>query len=229
MPILVGALLDGPDPATTSATSASSGTRGPARGESYVKRHPVPFAEYIPLRSLARLVSDEVDLVPRDFVRRRPARRPRPVGPATVGDVICFEVAYDGIVRDIVDGGAELIVVQTNNATFGRSDETWQQLAMVRLRAVEHGRPALMAATSGVSAVVDPDGHRPAPARTSFTADVLVRAVSGREGDTLADRVGAGPELGRGRDRAGRAGAGGRRRAGRRERDRTGLVTKESG
>ncbi len=72
-----------------------------------------------------------------------------------------------------------MIVVQTNNATFGRSNETWQQLAMGRLRAIEHGRPVLVAATSGVSAVIDPDGHLQARSDV-FTADVLVRVVSGR-------------------------------------------------
>ncbi len=60
-----------------------------------------------------------------------------------LGDVICFEVAYDGLVRDVVDHGAQLIVVQTNNASFGRSGETYQQLAMGRIRAVEHGRASL--------------------------------------------------------------------------------------
>ena len=79
------------------------------------------------------------------------------LGPVTVGDVICFEVAYDDIVRDTVTGGAQLLVVQTNNATFDEA-EARQQLAMVRLRAVEHGRPALMASTVGVSAFVDPSG-----------------------------------------------------------------------
>ena len=56
-----------------------------------------------------------------------------------LGDVICFEVAYDEVVRDTVTGGAQLLVVQTNNATFNEA-EARQQMAMVRLRAVEHGR-----------------------------------------------------------------------------------------
>jgi apolipoprotein N-acyltransferase len=51
----------------------------------------------------------------------------------------------------------------------------------------------LVAATSGVSAVIDPDGHLQARSDV-FSADVLVRAVSGRDGSTLAGRVGAGPE-----------------------------------
>ncbi|HST65521.1 MAG TPA: apolipoprotein N-acyltransferase [Mycobacteriales bacterium] len=192
VPILVGTLGDGPTADTIRNIAYVWDPRtGP--GESYVKRHPVPFAEYIPLRRIARLVSKDVDLVQRDFVKGDHPGVLR-VGPATVGDVICFEVAYDGLIRDVA-GRSEMIVVQTNNATFGRSNETWQQLAMGRLRAIEHGRPVLVAATSGVSAVIDPSGHLQARSDV-FTPDVLVRSVEGRQGSTLAGRVGAGPEWG---------------------------------
>ena len=225
VPILVGTLADGPDPATTIRNIAYVWDPRTGPGESYVKRHPVPFAEYIPFRSIARVVSKDVDLVQRDFVAGdRPGNLT--VGPARIGDVICFEVAYDGLIDDVAPD-SEMLVVQTNNATFGRSNETWQQLAMGRLRAIEHGRPVLVAATSGVSAVIDPDGHLQARSDV-FTADVLVRVVSGRTGDTLAGRVGAGPEwvvvaIGL----AGLVLAAVARR--RRERDRTVLVTKENG
>jgi len=225
VPILVGTLADGPDPATTIRNIAYVWDPRTGPGQTYVKRHPVPFAEYIPFRSIARLVSKDVDLVERDFV---PGDRPGnlTVGPARIGDVICFEVAYDNLIDDVAHD-SEMLVVQTNNATFGRSNETWQQLAMGRLRAIEHGRPVLVAATSGVSAVIDPAGHLQARSDV-FTSDVLVRVVSGRAGDTLAGRMGAGPEwavvaIGL----AGLVLAAVARR--RRERDRTVLVTKENG
>jgi apolipoprotein N-acyltransferase len=189
VPVLVGTLADGPTEQTVRNVGVVwDPVSGP--GERNVKRHPVPFGEYIPFRPVARLVSEEVDRVGRDFVGGgRPGRLT--VGPVSIGDVICFEVAYDGLVRDVA--GSDLLVVQTNNATFGRSHETWQQLAMGRLRAIEHGRPVLVAATSGVSAVIGPDGHV-SDRSDVFTPDVLVRAVDVREGTTLATRVGAGPE-----------------------------------
>ena len=81
------------------------------------------------------------------------------LGGARVGDLICFEVVYDGLVRDVVDGGAGMLVVQTNNATFGYTHESEQQLAMSRLRAVETGRTVAVAATSGISAIVAPRRH----------------------------------------------------------------------
>jgi apolipoprotein N-acyltransferase len=116
------------------------------------------------------------------------------VGPARVGDVICFEVAYDGLVRSTVVGGAQLLTVQTNNATFGRTPETEQQLAMSRLRAVEHGRWVLVAATSGVSATIAPDGTVVQRAEI-FTAAQIVQRVRLSDSLTPADRVGALPEV----------------------------------
>jgi apolipoprotein N-acyltransferase len=114
-------------------------------------------------------------------------------GGVRLGDLICFEVVYDGLVNDVVDGGAGMIVVQTNNATFGYTDESAQQLAMSRLRAVEFGRTVAVAATSGISAIVAPDGS---VARSSslFSPDVFVERIAQRHSSTVAQRLGAGPE-----------------------------------
>jgi apolipoprotein N-acyltransferase len=188
-PILVGSLLWGPGDGIRNVGLVWDPDRGLV--ETYVKRHPVPFAEYVPLRALARKITTKVDLVRSDFVA---GKRPGvlTVGPATVGDVICFEVAYDDIVRDTVTGGGQLIVTQTNNATFD-DDEAGQQMAMVRLRAVEHGRDALMVSTVGRSGFITTDGR--VHAETTFnTPAAEVRAVHLNATRTLATRLGAGPE-----------------------------------
>ena len=83
-------------------------------------------------------------------------------------------------------------MVQTNNATYGRT-ESAQQLAMTQLRAVEHGRAVLVASTSGISAVLEPDGRVVARSKI-FTQKVLVARVPLRDSLTIADRLGAGPE-----------------------------------
>lgn len=191
VPVLVGALVDGPGDKVSNTGIVWDPVSGP--GERYVKQHPVPFGEYIPFRAQVRAVTDKVDLVPRDFAFGT-RTGVLDVGPARIGDVICFEVAYDGLVRDAVDQGGRLIVVQTNNATFGFTAQTEQQLAMGRLRAIEHGRVLISAATSGVSAIVAPDGEL--VDRTDvFTRDVLQADVPLRDDLTLATRVGAWPEL----------------------------------
>ena len=189
-PILVGAVLDGPGP-THARNAGILWLPGTGPDQQYIKRHPVPFAEYMPLRSIARKVSSKVDLVRADFVA---GKTPGVIHtqPATLGDVICFEVAYDGIVRDTVTGGAQLLTVQTNNATFNRA-EALQQMAMVRLRAVEHGRSALMASTVGVSGFVSADGT--VSQATGFNTEaVVVTQLPLSDSRTLATRLGAIPE-----------------------------------
>jgi apolipoprotein N-acyltransferase len=190
-PILVGAVLEGPGEKLRNAGIVWDPERGP--GAMYVKRHPVPFGEYIPARSFFRLFSDKIDLVRRDFIA---GSEPGvlTVGGATVGDLICFEVAYDGLVADVVRGGAGMLVVQTNNATFGYTGESAQQLAMGRLRAVEHGRTVVVAATSGISAIIGPDGSV-VDRSELFTEDVFVREIAQRSELTLATRMGGLPEL----------------------------------
>ncbi len=126
-------------------------------GAYYDKIHAVPFGEYIPLRSLLAPRIPALDQIPTDM---RPGTKPGvlSVGPATVGVVMCFEVAYDAMLRDLVDGGADLIVVPTNNATYTGTGQVEQQFAMSRLRAVETGRYVVVASTNGISGVLAPDG-----------------------------------------------------------------------
>lgn len=165
--------------------------------EYYSKQHPAPFAEYIPLRSLVRPFSSAVDLVTRDmlpgnkpgYIPLQSERLGRTVG---IGDVICFEVAYDAIVRDAVRAGGEVLVVQTNNASFGVSDESTQQLAMSRLRAIEHGRATVQISTVGVSAVIEPNGVV-AQDTDLFTAAQMVASLPLRDSLTPATRLGSWP------------------------------------
>ncbi len=189
VPIVLGTLLVGPGDHVRNVALVWQPGTGP--GDRYVKRHPVPFAEYMPWRSLARLVSERVDLVRSDFV---PGDRPGVlrVGPVDVGIAICFEVAYDDLVRDTVTGGAQLFAVQTNNADFTPA-EAGQQLAMVRLRAVEHGRDAMMVSTVGISAFVDSRG-RVFDATRFNTRAVAMRALHPGTTRTLASEIGPAAE-----------------------------------
>ncbi|HEY8301870.1 MAG TPA: apolipoprotein N-acyltransferase [Jatrophihabitans sp.] len=191
-PVLVGAILDGPGPDhRRNAGILWSPTHGP--GATYVKRHPVPFAEYIPLRSLAEKVSSAAKLVTQDMVGGTGNGLLRG-GPVPIGDVICFEVAYDDLVQSSVAAGAQLVVVQTNNATFGHTAETYQQLAMSRLRAIETGRTVLQASTTGLSAIIAPDGSIRAQSGALFEPALLSATVPVETGTTPAVALGAVPE-----------------------------------
>ncbi|MBC9823456.1 apolipoprotein N-acyltransferase [Terrabacter sp. MAHUQ-38] len=194
-PLIVGGLLE--EPVGFLSNVALLFEPGKGNTDRYVKRHPVPFGEYIPNRSFWRIFSKEVDLVRRDFV----------AGPAPgvfdvstpggtqirAGLAICFEVAYDDIMRDAVEAGANVLVVQTNNATFGFTAESPQQLAISRLRAMEFGRSVVHVSTVGESALITPDGtaHQ---VTSLFTQAVVRGALPLRDATTLATRVGEAPE-----------------------------------
>jgi apolipoprotein N-acyltransferase len=197
VPTLIGAVIDGPGPThVQNAGIVWSPRTGP--GQIYVKRHLVPFGEYLPFRGVLSRMIGEFSLIPRDFVAGKRSGTLQ-LGPVRIADAICFEIADDGVVRQAVRGGGRLLVVQTNNASYehrgdsGYGGETAQQLAISRLRAVESGRAVVVAATSGVSAMIAPDGR--VLARTGvFEPAVLDMRLPLRDPLTVADRIGAWPE-----------------------------------
>ncbi|MER7974814.1 apolipoprotein N-acyltransferase, partial [Streptomyces sp. NPDC096080] len=166
--------------------------KGPT--DTYDKRQIQPFGEYLPMRSLiGALNSDWTSMVRQDF-----SRGTEPgvfsMGGAEVGLVTCYEAAFDWAVRSEVTDGAQIISVPSNNATFDRSEMTYQQLAMSRVRAVEHSRTVTVPVTSGVSAIIMPDGT--ITRRTGmFVADHLVQKVPLRSSETPATRLGVLPEI----------------------------------
>ncbi|MEV2225864.1 apolipoprotein N-acyltransferase [Nocardia vinacea] len=201
-PILVGAVLVNGDRTTTNSVIVWNGAAGP--GERHDKKIIQPFGEYLPMRSFFRLFSEYADragfFVPGNgdgTVRADPFERPagsRNGDGIDIGVATCYEVAFDRAFRDSMHAGAQLLTVPTNNATFGDSEMTYQQLAMSRVRAVEHGRALVVAATSGVSAIITADGtvQQQTP---KFVPAALVAELPLRSDTTLATRFGAESEL----------------------------------
>jgi len=189
-PILVGAVLRNPDGRTTS-NSALVWQAGLGVTDRTDKRRVQPFGEYLPYREFFRQFSDFADRA--GFFVPGPGAGVVDMAGVAVGVAICWEVAFDDLVADSVVAGAQLLAVPSNNATFGLSEMTYQQLAMSRVRAVEHDRTVVVAATSGVSAVVAPDGT--VVSRTGqFTPGVLVERVALRSTTTLATSTRSAPE-----------------------------------
>ncbi|WAX81443.1 apolipoprotein N-acyltransferase [Streptomyces sp. KMM 9044] len=190
-PISVGAVV-GKDGNLLNEQVLWDPDKGPV--DIYDKRQIQPFGEYLPLRSLVGAINDEwTSMVRQDFSRGTEPGVFTMAGTG-VGLVTCYEAAFDWAVRDTVTDGARLISVPSNNATFGRSEMTYQQLAMSRVRAVEHSRTVTVPVTSGVSAIIMPDGK--VSRRTGmFVADSLVQDVPLRSSLTPATRLGILPEI----------------------------------
>lgn len=189
-PILVGAVLVNGDGTTTNSVMVWTAESGPE--DRHDKKIVQPFGEYLPMRGFFRLFSDYADRAGY-FVPGHGDGTIRAAG-TEIGVATCYEVAFDRAFRDSLHSGAQLLAVPTNNATFGDSEMTYQQLAMSRVRAVEHGRSLVVAATSGVSALIAADGSVRQESAL-FVPEALVAEVPLRDSHTPATVLGPWPEL----------------------------------
>jgi apolipoprotein N-acyltransferase len=153
----------------------------------YIKQHLTPFGEYIPLRSLASVISPYTDRVT-DFSPGQ-GQFFFTIKDAVIAPVICFELIDDQLLHQAAKG-SNLIAVQTNSATFGMSAESAQQLSMTRIRAIEHGRNIASVSTTGYSAIIDKSGA--VTEQTDMGVAATVRAeVDLIEGQTPRDKAGS--------------------------------------
>jgi len=121
----------------------------------YIKRHLTPFGEVMPLRSLLTFFSDLPNQI-EDFSPGESAVIHK-VGQAQIAPIICFELIDDHLIQSSASQ-SNLFVVQTNSATFANTAESAQQLAITRIRSIEHARYSVSVSTVGISAIIDTNG-----------------------------------------------------------------------
>jgi apolipoprotein N-acyltransferase len=165
-PILVGAVLQAPEfsvdnPVSTNTVLVWDPITGP--GERHDKQIVQPFGEYLPMRSFFKHFSKYADRA--GYFKPIDGDGVVHAGGIPVGVTTCWEVTFDRAARESVVNGAQLLSVPSNNALFGPAMSE-QQLAFAKVRAVEHDRYTVVVGTTGISAVVAPDGHE--LARTNF-------------------------------------------------------------
>ncbi|OJX63435.1 MAG: apolipoprotein N-acyltransferase [Micrococcales bacterium 73-13] len=131
--------------------------------DTYDKRHPVVWGEYIPDREFFRLLVPElVNMVGREYAfgtTDAVMDLPTDEGTVRIGVNICYDIVDDALLRESVLEGGRVILATSNNADFGRTDESAQQLAFARIRAAELGRSVVNVSTVGISAVIGVDGR----------------------------------------------------------------------
>lgn len=126
----------------------------------YVKRHLVPFGEYVPLRQwlpfLSKLVPVGGDFTP--GTEAGPVRVRTEARTTEVGALICYEDVFPSLARESVRAGAQMLFVATNNAWFGEGGAAFQHAAHAALRAVETRRPVMRVGNAGWSGWFDEFG-----------------------------------------------------------------------
>ncbi|MDP1852059.1 MAG: apolipoprotein N-acyltransferase [Candidatus Planktophila sp.] len=152
----------------------------------YIKQHLTPFGEYIPLRAIASKISPYVDSL-EDFTAGNSSKAFTLNG-AKIAPIICFELLDDAVIQRAARN-SQLLVVQTNSATFGKSPQNAQQLAITRIRAIEYGREILSVSTTGVSAYIDYHGKVQMQTEPYTHAHLFVQPVL-IDGQTPRDKAG---------------------------------------
>jgi len=151
----------------------------------YIKRALTPFGEYIPLRALSEIVSPLSKNVT-DFVGGEKVVT-HTFGTVKASPIICYELIDDATVSTSVNG-SNLMLVQTNNATFANSAQSMQQLNISRIRAIENNRWLVSVSTTGVSAVVDNLGNIVSKTKQN-EASYLYESVNMIENRSIASRL----------------------------------------
>lgn len=190
-PMVVGTILaDGQGDERTYTNSSLVVDAETGIGDRFDKRHPVPFAEYMPHRSFYRaLVPDLVDLVQLEYTHGETSTVVR-VDTFLAGIAICFDIIFDDMAVSMIDDGAEIIFAQTNNADFGTTDQSEQQLEIARLRAIETGRTVINISTVATSEIIAPNG-KPLASIPQWESGVMEATVPLVSGVTPAVEFGA--------------------------------------
>jgi apolipoprotein N-acyltransferase len=153
--IILGSVAEDPNDRSKIWNSAYLTSPGKPGGR-YDKIRLVPFGEFVPMRRFLKFAEKMVHAVG-EFqfgTNDHPLRGKFAYGPA-----ICYEVVFPQITRRQVLNGADVLVTITNDAWFDGSSAPRQHLNSARLRAIEDERFLLRAATTGISAFVDPSGE----------------------------------------------------------------------
>ena len=182
-PLIAGVVLtENGSPANASVLYGRDG----AVESTYIKRYLTPFGEYMPLRSLAEIISPYAASVT-DFKAGANLKVHKIAG-YTIAPIICYEIINDGIVREAANNSSA-VIVQTNSATFANTPESAQQLAITRIRAVEHSREILSVSTVGISAFIDNNGVVKSQSAENVST-LLIGDLQMSHKMTIADRLG---------------------------------------
>ncbi len=161
---------------------------GTAEQQLYRKHHLVPFGEFMPLKPVLSWIVNQLDIPMSDFSRGSLDQQPMNLADQRVAINICYEDVFgEEIIKQLPQ--ATLLVNVSNDAWFGRSIGPKQHLQISQTRALESGRYMLRATNTGLTVIIDQQGHILQEIEI-FTTDALHGVAQGFTGATPYVRFG---------------------------------------
>jgi len=124
--------------------------------DTYQKIFLVPFAEYVPFfknwLSKMNQFDDMGSFTPGESYNTFK------IGDITSSILICYDSSSYKIAKKMVDNGAEIIFVITNDSYVGKA-MPYQHFEHAKLRSIELGVPFVQSANNGISGVILPSGE----------------------------------------------------------------------
>ncbi|MBK4764993.1 MAG: apolipoprotein N-acyltransferase [Pantoea sp. Brub] len=155
----------------------------------YYKNHLVPFGEYIPIKKLLQLLGLSFNFPILDLHQGNYIQPPLKVNGYNILSAICYEIILGEKIRANLHSDTNLLLTISNDAWFGNSIGPWQHFQMARMRALEFGRPLLIATNNGITAVIDANGDIE-NILPQFKRNVLISTITLTKGKTPYSYIG---------------------------------------
>lgn len=123
----------------------------------YSKMHLVPFGEYVPYKDIFFFAGHLLDNVGQ--FTPGTTRNTFDVNGHKIGVFICYESIFGDEIRELAKSGADVLVNLSDDGWYGDTSAPFEHLDMARMRAIENNRWILRSTNTGVTTVIDPQGH----------------------------------------------------------------------
>lgn len=146
----------------------------------YLKQHLVPFGEYLPFANWLQHFYDYFNIPMSSFSAGPANHIPMQIHGLPVSVFICYESAYPLLFRQASQ--AAYIITLTDDGWFGHSLGIYQHEEMEAMRAIETGRPILRATNTGITSIIDQNGHiiARAPAFQEYVLQGKIQPITGK-------------------------------------------------
>jgi len=124
--------------------------------QTFDKKILVPFGEFLPFRkylNFMEIISGSID-----YQKGNSERIVTTTDSLKILPIICYEIVFDKIFKNINKKEIDLLVNITNDSWFGTRSGPYQHFYISRIKALVANKPLLRVSNNGISGIIDNNG-----------------------------------------------------------------------